>query len=300
VSLPVVRARAVPAALLGLLAQTPLPAQSPAPPTPVLLYLPTSTRSAGLAGSAAALNGDAGAVFVNPAGLATIRHVGLEGSLQRFSDGSVLNRGAGALRIYRFDIGAGYQYLKYAGSNALYSSLRWTGAVVYRRGMIALGGNLNYTSVADSARAIDRSLSGGFGLQVAVFDIMALGVSVQDFGDHAIGGVGLTLPTTTKVGYMLNFVDPQSKARLLMTIEGIFTAGQEARATVGAEAGVVISGIGIVARGGYGKAPADVQIGEGSAGLTLILSRIVSVDYAYQPRTPLGGQLHQFGVRLNL
>jgi hypothetical protein len=32
----------------------------------------------------------------------------------------------------------------------------------------------------------------------------------------------------------------------------------------------------------------------------VILSRIVSIDYAYQPRTPLGGQLHQFGVRLNL
>lgn len=295
-----VLARAVPAALLGLLAQAPLAAQAPEPPTSVLLYLPTSTRSAGLAGAAAALNGDAGAIFVNPAGLATIRHLGLEGSLQRFSDGSVLNRGAGGLRIYRFDIGAGYQYLKYASPNVLKGTLRWNGAVVYRRGIIAVGGGLNYTSVEDSTAHIDRSLSGAFGLQVAVFDIMALGVSVQDFGDHTVGGVGLTLPTTTKVGYMLNFVDPQSNARLLMTIEGVFTAGQEARATVGAEAGVVISGIGIVARGGYGQAPANVQIGEGSAGVTVILSRIVSIDYAYQPRTPLGGQLHQFGVRLNL
>ena len=295
----VVRAGAALAALLGF-PVAPALAQSPAPPTPVLLYLPSSTRAAGLAGAASALNGDAGAIFVNPAGLATIRHIGLEGSLQRFSDGSVLNRGAGAIRVYRFDIGAGYQYLKYAAPNALNGTLRWTGAVVYRRGMIAVGGNLHYTSVKDSAGHIDRALSGGFGMQIAVFDIMALGLTVQDFGDHAIDGVGLTLPTNVKVGYMLNFVDPQSSARLLMTVEGIFTAGQDARAAVGAEAGVVIRGIGVVARGGYARAPAGVQIGEGSAGLTLILSRVVSVDYAYQPRTPLGGQLHQFGVRLNL
>lgn len=295
-----IRVRAVLVALPGLFAVSLLSAQTAPPPTPDLLYLPASTRSAGLAGSAVALNGDAGAIFVNPAGLATIRHVGLEGSLQRFSDGSVLNRGAGAIRIYRFDIGAGYQYLRYATDNPLNGSLRWTAATVYRRGMIAIGGGLNYTSVEDSAGTIDRSLSGVVGLQIAVFDLMAFGVSVQDFGDHTISGVGLTLPTTTKVGYMLNFVDPQSSARLLMTIEGVFTAGQPGRATVGAEAGVVIKGVGIVIRGGYGKAPEGVEIGEGAAGVTLVLSRLVSVDYGYQPRNPLGGQLHQFGVRLNL
>jgi hypothetical protein len=295
-----VRIRAVLAALPGLLAASLLSGQTATPPTSDLLNLPASTRSAGLAGSAVALNGDAGAIFVNPAGLATVRHVGLEGSLQRFSDGSVLNRGAGAIRIYKFDIGAGYQYLKYADPDAFNSTLRWSAAAVYRRGMIALGGGLNYTSVEDSAGTIDRSLSGVVGLQIAVFDIMAFGVSVQDFGDHTLSGIGLTLPTTTKVGYMLNFVDPQSSARLLMTIEGVFTAGQPGRATVGAEAGVVIKGVGVVIRGGYGKAPSGVEIGEGAAGITLVLSRLVAVDYGYQPRNPLGGPLHQFGVRLNL
>ncbi|HKV73624.1 MAG TPA: hypothetical protein VJN95_03830 [Gemmatimonadales bacterium] len=293
-------ARVVAVALPGLLAASRLAAQAAVPPTSDLLLLPASTRSVGLAGSAVALNGDAGAIFVNPAGLATIRHVGLEGSLQSFSDGSVLNRGAGAIRLYQFDVGAGYQYLKYAAQNPLNGTLRWSAAAVYRRGMIALGGGMNYTSVEDSAGTINRSLSGAIGLQIAVFDLMALGVSVQDFGDHAISGIGLTLPTTTKVGYMLNFVDPQSSARLLMTIEGVFTAGESGRATVGGEAGFVIKGIGIVIRGGYGKAPPNVRIGEGSAGATLILSRVVSVDYGYQPRAPLGGQLHQFGVRLNL
>jgi len=287
-------------ALPGLLAASRLAAQATVPPTPDLLLLPASTRSAGLAGSAVALNGDAGAIFVNPAGLATIRHVGLEGSLQRFSDGSVLNRGAGAIRFYKFDVGAGYQYLKYADKDPLNGSLRWSAAAVYRKGIFAVGGGLNYTSVEYSAGTVAQSLSGVVGMQIAIFDLMALGVSVQDFGDHAISGGGLTLPTTTKVGYMLNFVDPQSNARLLMTIEGVFTAGEPGRATVGAEAGFVFKGVGIVVRGGYGKAPPNVHIGEGAAGATLILSRLVSLDYGYQPRAPLGGPLHQFGIRLNL
>ncbi|MEO8029641.1 MAG: hypothetical protein ABI765_02265 [Gemmatimonadota bacterium] len=294
-----VRAGAALAACMGLAVGQSLAGQAP-PPSSILLDLPSSTRSAGLGGAAVALNGDAASIFVNPAGLATIRHIGLEGSLQRFTDGSLLNRGAGALRIYRFDLGAGYQYIRYNQPAPLVGSLRWMGSIGYRRGMIALATNLNYTSVEDSSGHIDRALSAGVGMQIAVFDLMALGISVQDFGDHAISGVGLTLPTAFKIGYTLNFVDPQSNKRLLMTIEGNFTHGRPGRAAVGAEAGIVLSGIGIVIRGGYSKAPPGIAIGEGSAGASLILSPHAAVDYAYQPRTPLGGHLHQLGVRLTL
>src|SRR5207237_9704666 len=41
----------------------------------VLIDLPGSTRAAGLRGAGAALVGDAGAVFSNPAGIATIRRL---------------------------------------------------------------------------------------------------------------------------------------------------------------------------------------------------------------------------------
>jgi len=300
VSSAAVRARPALAAALGLWAAQPLQGQAPPPPSSVLLELPSSTRSAGLGGAAVALNGDAGSIFVNPAGLATIRHIGLEGSLQRFSDGTILNRGAGAIRLYKFTVGAGYQYIRYSADDPLNGSLRWMGSAGYRRGMIAVAANVNYTSVEDSSGHIDRALSGGAGLQLAVFDLMALGFSVQDFGDHTISGVGLTLPTTFKVGYTLNFVDPQSTKRLLMTIEGNFTHGRPGRAAVGAEAGIVLKGVGIVLRGGYSKAPPGIAIGEGSAGASVIISPHAAVDYAYQPRTPVGGQLHQLGVRLTL
>lgn len=298
-SRPAVRAGGALAAILLSVWPARLAGQAP-PPSSVLLELPSSTRSAGLGGAAVALNGDAGAIFVNPAGLATIRHIGLEGSLQRFSDGSILNRGAGALRLYKFTLGAGYQYIRYDDRDPLNGSLRWMASAGYRRGMIAVATNLNYTSVEDSSGHIDRALSGGAGLQLAVFDLMAFGFSVQDFGDHAISGVGLSLPTTFKVGYTLNFVDPQSSKRLLMTIEGNFTHGRPGRAAVGAEAGIVLSGIGIVIRGGYSKAPPGIAIGEGSAGASVILSPHAAIDYAYQPRNPVGGQLHQLGVRLTL
>ncbi|MEP6472120.1 MAG: hypothetical protein ABJC74_00260, partial [Gemmatimonadota bacterium] len=144
-----VRAGAALAACMGLAVGQSLAGQAP-PPSSILLDLPSSTRSAGLGGAAVALNGDAASIFVNPAGLATIRHIGLEGSLQRFTDGSLLNRGAGALRIYRFDLGAGYQYIRYNQPAPLVGSLRWMGSIGYRRGMIALATNLNYTSVEDS------------------------------------------------------------------------------------------------------------------------------------------------------
>ena len=47
---------------------------------PAILSLPGSVRSAGLHGAGAALVGDAGAVFANPVGIATLRHIGLEGT----------------------------------------------------------------------------------------------------------------------------------------------------------------------------------------------------------------------------
>lgn len=48
----------------------PLSAQAPAS---IVNVLPPSTRSAAMAGAGVALVGDAGSVFINPSGLATIK-----------------------------------------------------------------------------------------------------------------------------------------------------------------------------------------------------------------------------------
>src|SRR3989449_5814875 len=45
-----------------------------------LAVLPGSARAAGMGGAGAAIVGDAGAIFANPAALATIHHLAVEGS----------------------------------------------------------------------------------------------------------------------------------------------------------------------------------------------------------------------------
>src|SRR5437763_539020 len=67
----------------------------------VLAGLPGSTRAAGLRGAGAALVGDAGGVFSNPAGIATIRHLSFEGAYQRSAYGTTVGSGALAQGAYR-------------------------------------------------------------------------------------------------------------------------------------------------------------------------------------------------------
>src|SRR5205809_5320643 len=73
----------------------------------LLAVLPGSARAAGMGGAGAAIVGDAGAIFANPAALATIHHLAVEGSYESFPSGSTLSIGALALRVNRFTWGAG-------------------------------------------------------------------------------------------------------------------------------------------------------------------------------------------------
>src|SRR5258705_11440496 len=83
----------------------------------ILTALPGSTRSAALGGAGAALVGDAGAMFANPAGIATIRHLRIEGSYDPYLAGSAVSAAALALRVQRWTLGFGAQALDF-GSEA--------------------------------------------------------------------------------------------------------------------------------------------------------------------------------------
>src|SRR5574341_816679 len=93
-----------------LLAGAPLPlvAQGMAP---AVLSLPGSVRSAGLHGAGAALVGDAGAVFANPVGIATLRHIGLEGTYRRTRFNATAATAALGWRLSQFDLGLGLAYI---------------------------------------------------------------------------------------------------------------------------------------------------------------------------------------------
>src|SRR2546430_8459759 len=77
------------------------------PPPRFTLFPYPPLFGSGRGGGGAARGGGAGAVFATPAGIATIRHLSVEGGYQHFSDGSAVASGALALRAGRLSWGFG-------------------------------------------------------------------------------------------------------------------------------------------------------------------------------------------------
>ncbi len=276
---------------------TPVAAQSS--PLPLILTLPVSVRAAGLGGASVALSGDASATFTNPAGLATIRNIAIEGAAQRYPDGSLEGMAAGAFRLFQFDLGGGIHYLKFSDTSAVRDNLQWTASGVYRFGFFALGGTLKYVSLVDSLSKTRRSATTDPGVGVHVFDLMTLGFAVQNIGSWRVAGGPMQLPVSKRVGMTFNFTDPQETFRILTTLEVAWTARATRRTVLGLEAGAVLGKVGLVGRLGYGAAPQGSGQKETSLGGGLVLSRF-NIDYAWQRRTKLGDQVHRLGLRFTL
>ncbi len=233
---------------------------------------------------------------MNPSGLATIGSVSAEGSYTRHPDHSSYGTGALAVRLGQFDLGGGYARLRLRDTAAVPSNDLWIATGVYRFGLTALGASAKYLTVEDSAGTLSQTITGDVGMTVAVFDIMALAVSVQNLGREAVSGPLLTLPTTTRLGFALNFVDPQSTLRLLGTLEGVWTEGERGRTVWGLETAVVVRGIGVAARLGRGAQPEGTGFSEWAYGAGLVLGRL-HLDWAYQDESVFGSGLHRFGAR---
>jgi hypothetical protein len=266
---------------------------------PHILTLPVSVRAAGLGGASVALNGDASATFLNPAGLATIRNIAIEGAVQRYPDGSLEGLAAGAFRLLQFDLGGGIHYLRFSDTAAVRDNLQWTASAVYRFGMIALGSTLKYVSLEDSAGRIRRSATtdGGFGLHI--FDILTLAFAVRNVASWRVNGGPLLLPTSKHAAFAFNFVDPQATARLLTTVEVVWTERAARRTVLGLEAGAVVGKVGLVGRFGYGAPPEGAGQRQASVGGGVVLSRF-NIDYAWQRRSKLGRDIHRLGLRFTL
>jgi len=278
----------------------------------VLTALPGSTRSAALGGAGAALVGDAGAMFANPAGIATVRHLALEGSYEPYLAGSAISTAAVALRVSRYTWGFGAQALDYGSEPEIvpdpatggrrgmptgasfhpYEALATT-SLVYRRGFAALGFTAKYNRQQIGSEVSD-AWAGDVGLAVAVFDIMAVGVSVQNLGGDL--GNGALLPRRTRAGLTLNYTDPQGTFRLLTTLEGQWTRDHSVVLVQGVESGVVTGGVGLVARVGYATRPAVTDASRVTFGGGIVLGRL-ALDYAFQSYDALGGGTHRVGLR---
>jgi len=275
----------------------PLAAQSAV--APVILTLPVSVRAAGLGGASVGLSGDASATFLNPAGLATIRNIAIEGGAARYPDGTLEGMAAGAFRLFQFDLGGGIQYLRFSDTSKVRDNLQWTASGAYRFGLFALGGTLKYVSLVDSLKQTRRSATTDLGLGIHIFDLMTMAFAVQNIGSWRVTGGPLLLPVTKRVGFTFNFTDPQETWRLLTTMEVVWTARASRRTVVGLEAGAVLGKVGLVGRLGYGAAPQGSGQKDFSLGGGLVLSRF-NIDYAWQRRTRLGREVHRLGLRFTL
>jgi hypothetical protein len=281
----------------------------------VVASLPGSTRSAGLGGAGVALIGDAGSFFDNPAAIAAIHHVALEGSFEPYLAGTTYTTAALAVRAGHFAWGFGAQALDYGsepvvvpdsstggrrgtptGATFTASDILATSGLVYRRGFMAAGVALKYARQQIGTWSAD-TWGGDVGLALAVFDILAFGVSVQNLGgDFGPAGDGARLPRRTRAGFTMNYVDPQGTYRLLTTIEGQWPTDGPAQLASGVETGIVTGGVGLVGRLGYVTRSPTNAASRWSVGGGVELRRL-HLDYAYQSIALLGGGTHRVGIR---
>jgi hypothetical protein len=277
-----------------------------------LAALTASTRGAALGGAGVALVGDAAALFANPAAIATVRRLALEVSYERYLAGTAYTAAALATRVGRFDWGVGAQALDYGlepeiipdsttggrrgiptGGMFRSADIVAASSLVFRRGLLAVGGTAKYARQTVGSYAAD-AWAGDVGVTLAVFDIMAFGAAVRNIGGDM--GNGARLPRRAAVGLTLNYTDPQGTFRLLTTAEAQWGAGTTW--ILGAEGGVVFggrAGAGLVGRLGFARRPDDVASSPISAGAGVVMGR-VQLDYAYRGFAALGAT-HRFGVR---
>jgi hypothetical protein len=278
------------------------------------LALPASARELALGGAYAAVVGDEGSVFENPAGMAAIRVAAVGLSWQPYALGAYLANGAAAVRVGRFDVGVGLRLVDFGQDSVLrpgpaaataptsaYSSAA-VGAATYRFGMFSVGGSATY--VKDHVATADSTLydASGFGFDVGgaltFFDIAALGVVVQDLGPGLATSAGprAPLPRSVQAGFSLNIVDPQGPTRLMVVGDWISPRGGSDYWAFGLEGGVVVGGVGVEGRVGIatGGAPADRRSAAFGAGLVFDNLR---VDWGYQGVSTLGGGSSRFGLR---
>lgn len=274
---------------------------------PAVLSLPGSVRSAGLHGAGAALVGDAGSIFANPVGIATLRHIGVEGTLRRSPFNALSGTGALGWRLSQFDLGVGLAYIggdsvPVAGlvpgtGKAPYEAMG-VGSLVYRFGLFAVGGSIREIR-RRTGGVEERGRTGDLGAALAFFDIMAIGFSVQGVGGNWSRQSTLPLPRLTRFGFTMNYADPQETFRLLTTVEAQWPQGEPSRWILGGEAGVVVYGVGLLARAAYQTRTAGTVEPAATLGGTVALGRL-QVDYAYGARDLVGTRAHRLGLRLTL
>jgi hypothetical protein len=268
-------------------------------PYPLVLGLPATARYAGLANAGVAVHGDAGAVFINPAGIATIRHGGVEATYHYSHEQPVEGAAAAAFRVKQFTFGGGVHYLRLDPSSPNADNVLSVGTAVYRYGIIATGVSAKYISVEDTLGHVSRSAAGDVGILIALFDLVAVAASFQNVAHDDLSGGGVSTPHSSHLGLVFNFTDPQLTWVARVVWERVWPEDADARNKVAAEVGVQLGGAFLTLRGGTGLRTPETEQSESAVGASVGFKKF-SVDYAYQAKTALGADVQRLGVRLTL
>ena len=279
--------------ITALLSASP-PTRLPAQVAGDIASLSGSTRSAGMAGAGVALVGDAGSVFANPAAIASIRHLALEGSYEEYPAGATLSSAAAAVGFGPFAYGIGTHVLRPATELGRPTDVLALSAIVFRFGMIAVGTSVKYVREGLAVPQVEAWATDA-GVAIALFDIFALGASVENIGGDL--SAGAHLPRRTRFGFTMNFADPQGSGRLLTTVEGQWPEGRPSVIVAGAEGGMVTrGGIGLIARIGISGRTSSIDMSPLALGAGITLGRL-RLDYAYRSTSTPSGAMHRLGVR---
>lgn len=312
-------------ALLAAAAASPRRASAQAAGTTAapILAIPATARTLGLGGAYTAVVGDEGDIFVNPAGLAAIRHAALGMSYEKYLFDSYLVSGGAAFRAGRLDLGLGVHVLNFGqdtvfrpdpsfggqrgiadpgGAMVSAYDAEAVGSLAYGFGMFSLGGNVKYLkehlSIPDTTLYDASGFAFDVGGAFAFFDIAAFGVVVQNLGGDLKTNTktAATLPRTVRAGFSLNIVDPQGTPRLMVVGDWVAPRGSKHYWIFGLEGGVVSDGVGLLGRAGIatGGAPTDRKSLALGGGLVFHNLRL---DYGYQGYSLLGGATHRVGLR---
>ncbi|MBW8772232.1 MAG: hypothetical protein JF590_02900 [Gemmatimonadetes bacterium] len=265
-------------------------------PFPLVLGLPATARFAGLANAGVAVHGDAGALFVNPAGIATVRHAGIEATYHFSHSQPLEGSAAAAFRLKQFTFGGGAHYLKLDPKDPNADNLLTMGTVTYRYAIFAAGVSGKYVAVQDTAGKVSRAATGDVGVLVALFDLVAIGASFQNVGHKGISGGGLDLPHSSHLGAVFNFTDPQGTWVMRAIWEKVWLEGTPSHNKLAAELGFQLAGAFVTLRGGTGERNPATKQSDSAVGASLGFRRF-AVDYAWQQRTALGGDVQRLGLR---
>jgi hypothetical protein len=317
-------ATVVPAALLAAAGGAPRArAQATGTTAGALLSVPATARALALGGAYAAVVGDEGNIFVNPAGLAGISHAALGVSYEKYLFDSYLVTGGVAFRSGNLDLGFGVEMLNFGRDTVyrpdpLFGGTRGiadpggatvgaynaaaVGAAALRLGMFSLGASAKYVkehmSIPDTTLYDASGVGFDVGGALAFFDIAAFGVVVQNLGPdlRTSTGTPAPLPRTVRAGFSLNIVDPQGTPRLLVVGDWVSPRGSKSYWVFGVEGGIVTGGVGLLGRAGIatGQAPSDRKALALGGGLVFHSLRL---DYAYQGFSTLGTATQRFGLR---